>query len=272
MTYDQIAREIDELFRTLQSIIIAALVYFGAFIVAAVPAVFTGMGVASLFADVTIHSALIGWLVGIALEVVNIIVIHTASEFYTDKPTGRFWILVWLIPVYVIGVELVMIYSDNAFPPLVKSLGMVSPFFAIAVFIAAMFNQWHKATRLESRELEEAETAQQLERERFELEHKHELERLELEYRHSEKLAKIEAKKDTNLPRNKSTRKLSRKRFSKIEKRQISLDIIRERPKISGAELGRQLGASDRTGQSILNELEQAGAISRNGEGWKVIL
>jgi hypothetical protein len=55
-----------------------------------------------------------------------------------------------------------------------------------------------------------------------------------------------------------------------VDRRQAALNIIRENPQISGAKLGQQLGVSDRTGQNILSEFEQAGVIHRNGEGWRV--
>lgn len=266
MTYDEIAKEIENLFRTLQGIIIAALVYFGAFVVAAVPAVFTGMGVAALFADVTSYSTLIGWLIGIALEVVNIIIIHTASEFYSDKPTGRFWILVGLIPIYVFGVEWVMYYSDDAFPELVRSLGMVSPFFAIAVFIAAMFNQWHKATTTEAEQEKEETTRQRLERERLELEHQHELERLALEQKHAQKMARIEASKNRPGERPKPEGKT----VSKEEAISLILQFLAENPDASLSQIGREIGRPKSTTGNYVNELIEAGKIYRNGEGWKV--
>lgn len=59
-------------------------------------------------------------------------------------------------------------------------------------------------------------------------------------------------------------------RVSKHEWRKFALDVLREDAYITGAELGRRLGASPRTGQNILNELEGAGVIHKNGEGWKV--
>lgn len=59
-------------------------------------------------------------------------------------------------------------------------------------------------------------------------------------------------------------------RVSKRNWRKASLVILREKPDISGAQLGHQLGASARTGQNILNELEAAGAIQRDNGGWKV--
>lgn len=59
-------------------------------------------------------------------------------------------------------------------------------------------------------------------------------------------------------------------RVSKRNWRKAAIAILREKPDISGAQLGHRLGASARTGQNILNELEQAGVIHRNGHGWEV--
>lgn len=59
-------------------------------------------------------------------------------------------------------------------------------------------------------------------------------------------------------------------RVPKHEWRAVALNVLRENPHISGAQLGQKLGASRRTGQNILNELEGAGVIHRNGNGWKV--
>lgn len=60
-------------------------------------------------------------------------------------------------------------------------------------------------------------------------------------------------------------------RVPRAEWRKIAVNMVREYPQISGARLAEQLGASERTGQNILNELEQAGVIQKNGHGWKVI-
>ncbi len=59
-------------------------------------------------------------------------------------------------------------------------------------------------------------------------------------------------------------------RVGSNERRQIALDILREDSRVSGAQLGVRLGVSKRTGQNLLNELEQSGVIHKNGEGWKV--
>lgn len=59
-------------------------------------------------------------------------------------------------------------------------------------------------------------------------------------------------------------------RVPKTEWRKSAVNILRENPDISGAKLAEYLGASERTGQNILNELEAAGVIHRNGHGWEV--
>lgn len=59
-------------------------------------------------------------------------------------------------------------------------------------------------------------------------------------------------------------------RVPRVNLRDSAVNILRENPDISGAQLGEMLGRSKRTGQNIINELEQAGTIHRNGGGWKV--
>ena len=59
-------------------------------------------------------------------------------------------------------------------------------------------------------------------------------------------------------------------RVPKKEWRKFAVNIVRENPYISGAKLAEELGASERTGQNILNELEAAGVIHKNGGGWGV--
>jgi hypothetical protein len=59
-------------------------------------------------------------------------------------------------------------------------------------------------------------------------------------------------------------------RAPKSEWRTQALDILRKNSYITGAELGRKLGASPRTGQNILSELEAAGTVHKNGSGWEV--
>ena len=267
MTYDQIVQEIENLFEALQDIFIAALIRFGPYIVASIPAIFTGTSVAAT------HGSLIGSIVGVGLEVTVLLSVYAASSLYDQKLMSKFWFMVWLFPFYFIGIALAILYPTST------GLGLVAPILTIICYIAGMFirevgKERKRVTGMEAdkkqaeAELSKAEISHKYELERLELDKKHELERLTLEQKHAEKMARIEAKKDAKLPRNKPATK---KRTSREERYQISLNILRENPLISGAELGRQLNTTDRTGQQILSELEQSGVIHRNGEGWKVI-
>lgn len=60
-------------------------------------------------------------------------------------------------------------------------------------------------------------------------------------------------------------------RVPRLKMRDVALNILRENPGVSGAQLGEQLGRSKRTGQNLINEFELAGLIVKNGsDGWKV--
>lgn len=54
-------------------------------------------------------------------------------------------------------------------------------------------------------------------------------------------------------------------RVPKAEWRKFAVNAVRENPQISGAKLAEYLGASERTGQNILNELQASGVIHKNG-------
>ena len=274
MTYDQIVQEIENLFEALQDIFIAALIRFGPYIVASIPAIFTGTSVSATY------GTLIGSVVGIGLEVTVLLSVYAASSLYdaAKSPEGddqklmsKFWFMVWLFPFYFIGIALAILYPTST------GLGLVAPILTIICYIAGMFirevgKERKRMTGIEADknrdevELSKVETEHKHELERIELDKKHELERLALEQKHTERMARIEAKKEIKPVRNSA----KKRRISKTDKREISLSLIKKLPTISGAELGRQLGASPRTGQNILNEFEQAGVIHRNGDGWKV--
>ena len=59
-------------------------------------------------------------------------------------------------------------------------------------------------------------------------------------------------------------------RVPRLKMRDVALNILRENPDISGAQLGERLGRSKRTGQNLINEFEASGQIRKNGDGWKV--
>jgi ribosomal protein S25 len=81
----------------------------------------------------------------------------------------------------------------------------------------------------------------------------------------AEKRQKREERQAAKRTTQRSAKSPQASRVPKRKWRQVAADIARENPQISGAKLAEQLGASERTGQNILNELERAGVIHRNG-------
>lgn len=71
-------------------------------------------------------------------------------------------------------------------------------------------------------------------------------------------------------PRRSTANTTAKDKVSRQEWRKSAVNILRENPQISGAKLAEYLGASERTGQNIISELEQAGTIHKGADGWKV--
>lgn len=276
-----LAKQFDIVLDTIQAIILSLLVKLGPFFVALMPALFTGYAVYATFwpkvgFEVALFFALV---VSVAMETVGIVATHTAVDLYNGTESKvihpvKFWLMTALVPVYAMGVAGVVYFSDEAFEPLVKALGVASPFLTVIVYIAvALARDLAKAqdkqseVRDEEKEIEAEDRAWQREKER-----------LELEQKHAEKLERIRAKTIRNNraeiaqngPQNGAISPPVR--VPKREWRDVAVEVLRENPKISGAELGRRIGASERTGQNILNELEQDGVVHRNGNGVKVLI
>ncbi|MBE7553122.1 MAG: winged helix-turn-helix domain-containing protein [Anaerolineales bacterium] len=272
----------DTLLDSIQSILLSILTKLGPFFVALMPALFTGYAIFRTFkAEASPELALFFALtVGIAWEVVGIVACHTALDLYNASETGiiqpgKFKLMAALVPVYVVGVAGVVYFSKEAFNPLVKGLGIASPFLTTIVYIAVALA--HDISRTEAKR--EAIEDKQAQIEAEQREWQREKERLEMAQKHTERLAKIEGKKPASLAKSEahgSAENAQHGRYApplrvpKSEWRAQALFILRENPYIKGAELGRRLGASERTGQNILNELEQAGITLKNGNGWEV--
>lgn len=138
-----ISKEIDKILDELQAILLSFLVKLGPFFVALMPALFSAYAIYHTFkAEAGKELAfLFAITVGLALETVGIVATHTAVELYNGKQSGviqpgKFWLMCWLVPVYVLGVAGSVWFSEGAFSPLVKSLGVASPFLTCIVYIA----------------------------------------------------------------------------------------------------------------------------------------
>jgi hypothetical protein len=132
-------------------------------------------------------------VVGLAMETVGIVATHTAIDLYNGKQSGviesgKFWLMTLLVPAYVLGVAGTVYYSENAFTPLVKSLGVASPFLTCIVYIAvALARDYTRIKREEddrsqhtlANEQEDRAFNRQLKLRQMQLEQERELKRIE---------------------------------------------------------------------------------------------
>jgi hypothetical protein len=277
---------IDRFLDDIQSIVMSFLVKLGPFCVALMPALFTGYSIYFTFRiEAGTRLALFfAIVVGLAMETVGIVATHTALDLYNAVEDGyikpvKFKLMVLLVPVYVLGASAVVFFSENAFTPLVKSLGVASPFLTVIVYVAVALARdirraEMKQDKVESRQDKEKEAERKL---------RHEKEVLEIRLKHEENLAKIDAKnarKADDLPakiseNSENSPQVAKNtppiRVPKKEWRVQAVETLRHNPEISGAELGRRLGANARTGQLIINELIGKGVIRRGEMGWDVL-
>ncbi len=261
-------KQFDNALDAIQSILMSILVKIGPFFVALMPALFTAYAIYHTFkGDAGPGLALFfGVTVALAMEATGIVAIHTSVDLYNaaeDKTIQpiKFWLMVALIPFYVGGVSLVIAFSQDAFTPLVKSLGIASPFLTTVIYVAVALRR--DVTRIEAKQEQVEDKQAQLEADQREWER--ERERLEMELKHSEKLARIESK---NRPgdRPKSVQEPSNKAASL----DAILDYLNANPDASLSKIGQHIGRPKSTVGNYVNELVQAGRLHKNGNGWEV--
>jgi hypothetical protein len=227
-------------------------------------------------------------VVGLAIETVGIVATHTAIDLYNARQQEivepvKFRLMAGLVPIYVIGVAAVVGLSQDAFTPLVKGLGIASPFLTCMVYVAVALAR--DLSRIETRQVLTDERQATIEDE--DRQWQREKERLEIELKHQERLAKIQAKnvkQAINQPVNRRGQTVHEPaknhvfdgvNLSRAERKQQLLeslvDIYVDDPNARVTAVANKLNVSRQTVYNYLNELEQAGRISRNGSGVEVI-
>jgi hypothetical protein len=138
----------DHFLDAIQAILMSCLVKLGPFFVALMPSLFTAYSIFHTFKDEAgdYLALFFAVVVGVAIETVGIVATHTAIELYTAKQQEiiepvKFQVMAWLVPVYVIGVAAIVGFSEDAFTPLVKGLGIASPFLTCIVYIAVALSR-----------------------------------------------------------------------------------------------------------------------------------
>lgn len=298
----------DNLLDAVQSMLMSYLTKLGPFFVALMPAMFTASAVyftskSGTGPEMALFYAVV---VGMAFETIGIVSVHTAVALYNAKEQGiikpvKFKLMAWLVPIYVIGVAAVVYLSEDAFTPLVKWLGIASPFLTSIVYVAVALAR--DITRIESAqqmteahqaEIEASERAHQFNLEEEERTWRRKKELMEVELKHKERLAKIEAKTvqldaqisqatvqpiiqlDAQIAqKGPNTTKMDAPNATRFQNKQAKLDgvieFVRHNPTASYADIGRHIGMVKSSGENYANELKQAGRLGKNGDGWKVI-
>ncbi len=287
-------QKFDSVLDAVQSILMSILTKIGPFFVALMPSLFTayaifhtftfaaGFGLALFFAIV----------VGLAMETVGIVATHTALDLYNAKEEGKvqpikFKLMTWLVPVYVLGVALVVYFSGDAFTPLVKGLGVASPFLTTIVYVAVALHRDISRTEAKQETIEDRQA--QIEAEQRQWEREKELRELEL--KHAEKLARIEANKrsnsrsvdqlttslDQSLERSNLvntgnlTRVNAQKKRDKEQALNAVLTYLNANSTASLNDIAQAVECSKGSAFNYVSELQQAGRLYKNGNGWEVV-
>jgi hypothetical protein len=285
----------------IQSMLMSVLTKIGPFTVALMPASFTAYAIYHTFEESAGHTLALFFalIVGGAWETVGIVACHTAIDLYNaaeDKliQPVKFWVMLGLIPVYVIGVALVVYFSGDAFVPLVKGLGVASPFLTTITYTAVGLLRDIK--RIEAQQASVEDRQAEIEAEQRRIEHEREAEalawqrekeRLEMEQKHAEKLARIDAKRSSprSIERSSSVQIEQPEAFKgsqldvlnvqkardKEQNLNAVLDYLNDNPDASLNDIKQFIGVNSKsTALNYVNELQEAGRLVKNGHGWEV--
>lgn len=292
----------DNLLDSVQSVLMSTLTKLGPFFVALMPSSFLAYAIYHTFEQSAGHALALFFalVVGAAWETVGIVACHVTIDLYnaveskTIQPV-KFWLMLALIPVYVLGVAGVVYFSQDAFVPLVKGLGVASPFLTTIVYTAVALAR--DLRRIEAKQTEEdhrqveteaSERQRQAEIEAERRRWEQDRERLEMQLKHAEKLARIDAKKLSKSGVNLDNAGVNQTvqngvkngafdivNLSREEQKQrhfdTLIDIYLDSPKAGVSQVAKHLGVSRQTVYNYLEELEQAGKIHQNGAGVEVL-
>lgn len=235
---------VDAVSTTIKSNVVGIAAIVASLAIPAVPAIFSGRGAYVL--TESWGSELSWWLavtVAIAIEGAGLFLSWLATKTYSawrKKVATAKEVMAIIGAVILYALIIIALISFSDAPTGLKVIMAFVPLLGIAFYIGMGFE-----TDLANRLDEQAADKRQ---------------------KKEDRAAKSTARKPqrtANYPQN--------SRVPKADWRKTAVNIVRENPQISGARLAEYLGASERTGQNILNELEAAGVIHRNGGNeWKV--
>ena len=211
MSHNQIIQEdsavgkVDTFFLAIQEIVLSFLIRVGPLFIAAMPAMFTSWSVYHSFEPENKEIAL--WfaiVVGIAVEAVGILVVHTTVDLYASwkagySEKGKFVIMLLLVPIYVAVVSGTVYFSGDAFSGLVRNLGIASPFLTTITYTAVALTFEARRVQREMGKDERAEEVKESQTradELAEIQYQRDKELKQQDLVHAQELARIQADVD----------------------------------------------------------------------------
>ncbi len=171
----------DSSLKKIEDALLALISRIGPFFVALIPASFTAVSVYSIFhADDPRLAWYLALVTAIGIEVSGIKIIHTAVDMYRARSGWKAFIMTVSSLAYAVIVAAIVYNADDALEPIIRGLGIGSPFLALMVYLAVAFSR-----EVEHVEVIEAETVS--DDKTFE----REMKRRKLELKHEETMAHI---------------------------------------------------------------------------------
>jgi DNA-binding CsgD family transcriptional regulator len=239
-----------EFWTNVQAMIFYPFQNIGPFIVAAMPALFTGHSVYTWYAETSAAwlAMLISCVVAIAMEAININVVHTSLDLFEQKQNGKGFLMAFFSVIVMALVSSVIGFSEDNLSPLIKGLAISSPWLTGIVYLAVGMAQSIHQDKQQVEFDRQDKHQQELEKREFE----RQLRLAELDKNHELKLAKIEAKKanfdgqnGSFLPENgQKLASANQAKKAKIATRREQVLVLTNDEKLTQTELAERLGVS----------------------------
>lgn len=276
MTNKPFIRTYREFWANAQSVIFYPFQSIGPFVVAAMPALFVGHSVYTWYADNSAPwvALLIAVVVAVALEAININIVHTALNLFEQHQRSRGFLMAFLSVVVMSIVSSVIGFSETNLSPLVKGLSVASPWLTGIVYLAVgmgqSINEDRQQTQIDKAlVIDEAKEQKAFDREqeRGQVNFTQETERLKDANIHELKMAKLASKAvpDVSQP---TVPKVSQGKTLETLKPDILAELGQEKPNMT--QLSSYLGIGRSALYRHLGTLVETGEVVKNGDGYEL--
>jgi len=254
-----------EFWTNVQAMIFYPFQNIGPFIVAAMPALFTGHSVYTWYAETSAAwlAMLISCVVAIAMEAININVVHTSLDLFEQKQNGKGWLMALFSLIVMALVSTVIGFSEGDLSPLIKGLAVSSPWLTgivyLAVGMAQGIHQEKQQADLDRNERRQSEAEQR--------EFERQLKLKEIDKNHELRLAKIEAAKSVQS----SVKPTVQSSVKGLTPEDVKNAVSQSEKPVNITQLAKDLQVSRTTLYTKLNGLVDSGEMIKNGNGYEVI-